>query len=146
MSENHSCASHGDHEQPKESCAELSRRNFLASVAIAAGSLGLTSLASSAQAASKKYRICATKDIKVGGASSFRVPAGKNMMVLITQPKAGVFRAFDQRCTHEDLICQAHGALFDMNTGAAKRGPARKALTRYTVTVEKKSVFITIKS
>jgi nitrite reductase/ring-hydroxylating ferredoxin subunit len=78
------------------------------------------------------------------------------MMVLITQPKAGVFRAFDQRCTHEgfavnsikgkDLICQAHGALFDMNTGAAKRGPARKALTRYTVTVEKKSVFITIKS
>jgi nitrite reductase/ring-hydroxylating ferredoxin subunit len=156
MSENHNCASHGNHEQPKESFAELSRRNFLASVAIAAGSLGLTSLASSAQAASKKYRICATKDIKVGGASSFRVPAGKNMMVLITQPKAGVFRAFDQRCTHEgfavnsikgkDLICQAHGALFDMNTGAAKRGPARKALTRYTVTVEKKSVFITIKS
>ncbi len=156
MPENHNCASHEDQLPAKESFAGLSRRNFLASVAVAAGSLGLSAIATSAQAASKKYKICATKDIKVGGASSFRVPAGKNMMVLITQPKAGVFRAFDQRCTHEgfavnsikgkDLICQAHGALFDMNTGVAKRGPARKALTKYTLTVEKKFIYITIKS
>jgi nitrite reductase/ring-hydroxylating ferredoxin subunit len=155
MPENHNCASHEDQLPAKESFAGLSRRNFLASVAVAAGSLGLSAIATSAQAASKKYKICATKDIKVGGGSSFRIP-GRNMMVLITQPKAGVFRAFDQRCTHEgfavnkiegkNLICQAHGALFDMNTGAVKRGPARKALPRYTVSVEKKLVYVTIKS
>jgi nitrite reductase/ring-hydroxylating ferredoxin subunit len=155
MSQNNSCPAHDERAEPMESRAGLSRRNFFTSLAVAAGSIGLTSLASSAEAASKKYRVCATKDIKVGGGSSFRIP-GRNMMVLITQPKAGVFRAFDQRCTHEgfavnkiegkNLICQAHGALFDMNTGAVKRGPARKALPRYTVSVEKKFVFVTIRS
>ena len=77
-------------------------------------------------------------------------------MVLITQPKKGVFRAFDQRCTHDgfavnsidgkNLLCQAHGALFDMNSGAVQRGPARRPLTKYTVTVEKNSVYVTIKN
>lgn len=155
MTEIHSCPSPDEGSSSKESFAGLSRRNFLTSFAVAAGSLGLTALASSAEAASKKYKVCATKDIKVGGGSSFRL-TGRNMMVLITQPKAGVFRAFDQRCTHDgyavnkiegkNLICQAHGALFDMNTGAVKRGPARRALTKYTVSVEKKFVYVTIKS
>lgn len=155
MSEFNSCSSHAESTEPKESRAGLSRRNFFTSLAAAAGSIGLTSLASSAEAASKKYKICATKDIKVGGGSSFRIP-GRKSMILITQPKAGVFRAFDQRCTHEgfavnkiegkNLICQAHGAMFDTTTGSVKRGPARRALTRYTVTVEKKLVYVTIKS
>ena len=155
MSEFNSCPAHGESAEPKESRAGLSRRNFFTSLAVAAGSIGLSSLASSAEAASKKYKVCATKDIKVGGGSSFRIP-GRKTMVLITQPKAGVFRAFDQRCTHEgfavnkiegkNLICQAHGAMFDTTTGAVKRGPARRALTRYTVSIEKKLVYVTIRS
>jgi len=155
MTETHNCDSHGSNE-PKQSKVDLSRRSFLSAIALAAGSIGLTSIATSAQAASKKYKVCATKDVKVGGASSFRVPAGKNMMVLITQPKKGVFRAFDQRCTHDgfavnsiegkNLICQAHGALFDMDSGSVRRGPARRSLTKYTVSVEKNFVYLTIKS
>ena len=127
----------------------------MASVAIAAGSMGLTFIADSAEAASKKYRVCATKDVKVGSAVSIWIP-GARKFVLVTQPKAGTFRAFDQRCTHAGseefgvkgkmLECGKHEALFDMNTGSVKRGPARKALTRYTVTVEKKTIFVTIKS
>ena len=155
MTETHNCASHGSNE-PKQAKNGLSRRSFLSAIAVAAGSVGLTSLATSAEAASKKYKICATKDIKVGGASSFRIASGKNMMVLITQPKKGTFRAFDQRCTHDgyavnsiegkNLICQAHGALFDMDSGSVRRGPARRSLTKYTVTVEKNFVYVTIKS
>lgn len=155
MTNTHDCSSH-DATVSKESIVGLSRRNFLSTIAIAASSLGLTAIASSAQAASKKYKVCATKEIKVGGASSFRIAAAKNTMVLITQPKKGVFRAFDQRCTHDgfavnsidgkNLLCQAHGALFDMNSGAVQRGPARRPLTKYTVTVEKNSVYVTIKN
>lgn len=155
MPESHSCSSN-DADLPKQSLVGLSRRNFLSTLAIAAGSLGLSSIAQGAQAASKKYKICATKDVKVGGASSFRVASAKNMMVLITQPKKGVFRAFDQRCTHDgfavnsiegkNLICQAHGALFDMDSGSVRRGPARRSLTKYTVSVEKNFVFVTIKN
>ncbi len=155
MTETHNCASHGSNE-PKQAKSALSRRSFLSAIAVAAGSIGLTSIASTAQAASKKYKVCATKDIKVGGASSFRIAGGQNMMVLITQPKKGTFRAFDQRCTHDgyavnsiegkNLICQAHGALFDMDSGSVRRGPARRSLTKYTVTVEKNFVYVTIKS
>jgi nitrite reductase/ring-hydroxylating ferredoxin subunit len=155
MPETHNCSSN-DADLPKQSFAGISRRNFLSTFAIAAASLGLTSIAQSAQAASKKYKVCATKDVKVGGASSFRVASAKNMMVLITQPKKGIFRAFDQRCTHDgfavnsiegkNLICQAHGALFDMDSGSVRRGPARRSLTKYTVSVEKNFVYVTIKS
>lgn len=152
MTDTHDCSANAL--PAKDYVAGVSRRNFLSTFAIAAASLGLTTLASSAQAASKKYKVCATKDIKVGGASSYKV--GSGTMVLITQPKSGVFRAFSQRCTHagfaidsiegKNLKCQAHGALFDMNSGAVKRGPAGLPLPKYEVSVENKSIFVTIKS
>jgi nitrite reductase/ring-hydroxylating ferredoxin subunit len=152
MTDTHDCSANAS--PSKGSLVGLSRRNFLSTIAIAAGSLGLTTIASSAQAASKKYKVCAIKDIKVGGASSFKV--GSGLMVLVTQPKSGVFRAFSQKCTHDgyavnqiegkDLKCQAHGALFDMNSGTVKRGPARLPLPRYEVTLDKTSVYVTIKN
>jgi nitrite reductase/ring-hydroxylating ferredoxin subunit len=160
MSEKNSCPIDGLHKETKESLSGVSRRSFLTTLAIAAGTIGLSSASSSALAAPKKYKICATKDIKVGGASSFRVARARNLMVLITQPKAGVFRAFDQRCPHKglainsikgkNLACQAqrapHGSQFDLNSGAVRKGPARKSLSRFTVTVEKKFVYITVNS
>ena len=155
MTESHNCSS-AEASEPKQSLLGLSRRNFLASFAIAAGSIGLTSIADSAQAASKKYKVCATKDLRVGGAVSIRIAAA-NTLVLVTQPKKGIFRAFDQRCTHkgagvfpvpgkQNLVCQAHGAEFDSASGAVKRGPAKRALTKFTATVEKNFVYVTIKS
>ena len=158
MSEINSCPADGLHKETKESLSGVSRRSFLTTLAIAAGTIGLSSVSSSALAAPKKYKICATKDIKVGGASSFRVAGAKNLMVLITQPKAGVFRAFDQRCTHnglainaikgKNLACQAqgrgHGSQFDMESGSPRKGPARKSLRKYKVSVEKKFIYVTI--
>ena len=159
MTEFHSCPSVGAHKEVNDSISGVSRRSFLTKIAIAAGTIGLSSIGSSALASHKKYKICSTKDIKVGGASSFRVAGAKNLMVLITQPKPGVFRAFDQRCTHnglainsikgKNLACQAqskgHGSQFDMESGSPRTGPARKSLQRYDVSVEKNFIFITLK-
>ncbi len=134
----------------------LSRRNFFAGVALAASTLGLSTLASSAQAASKKYKVCSIKDIKIGGGSIFKIAGAGGLQVLITQPKSGVFRAFNPACTHEgfrlgsisgtNIICPVHRATFDTNTGRATRGPARQPLTKYTLTVENKNIFVTIRS
>ncbi|NDC19192.1 MAG: hypothetical protein EBZ87_02870 [Microbacteriaceae bacterium] len=134
----------------------LSRRNFFAGVALAASTLGLSTLATSAQAASKKYKVCATKDIKVGGGSIFKISAAGGKQVLITQPKSGVFRAFNPACTHEgfpigsisgtNMICKRHGATFDTSTGKATRAPASIPLQKYTLTVENKNIFITLSS
>jgi len=154
MTNKHDCSANAS--QTKDSLVGLSRRNFLSTLAIAAGSLGLTTIASSAQAASKKYKVCAIKDLKVGGAISIRITAA-NTLVLVTQPKAGTFRAFDQRCTHlgsavfpvpgkKNFVCQSHGAEFDNLTGAVRRGPAEKPLGKFDVSVDKTSVYVTIKN
>jgi cytochrome b6-f complex iron-sulfur subunit len=159
MTEFNSCPSVGAHKEVNDSISGVSRRSFLTKIAIAAGTIGLSSIASSALASQKKYKICSIKDIKVGGASSFFIRE-KKLFVLITQPKRGVFRAFDQRCTHgsnavtgimgKNLACQAtkngHGSQFDMESGSPRKGPARKSLQRFDVSVEKNFIFINIKS
>lgn len=155
MTEFNSCPLDGAHKETTESLSGVSRRSFLTKIAIAVGTIGLTSLASSAQAKPKKYKICSTKAVKVGGASSFRV-AGLKTLVLVTQPRKGTFRAFDQRCTHEgsavnklqgkNLMCQKHGATFDPYSGYVKRGPASRPLTKFTVSVVKNFIYITIKN
>lgn len=135
----------------------LSRRNLFSAIAIAAGSIGLSSIATSAQAASKKYKVCATKDIKVGGGSIFRISAAGGIQIMITQPKAGVFRAFNPACTHQGIrlskiagskiLCNTgHGAEFDTTTGKVTRGPAQIALQKYTLTVENKFLYVTLNS
>lgn len=138
--------------QVEETKLSLTRRNFFAGFAIAATSLGLTGIASSAEAASKKYKVCATKDVKVGGGSIFYI-ASVNAMVLITQPKKDVFRAFNPACTHlgtqvskiegTNVRCISHNALFDTNSGAVKRGPAALPLQKYTLTTEGNSLYVT---
>ncbi len=150
----HSCNSNA-REATKETLG-LSRRNFFSGIAIAAGSLGLTTIASSAEAASKKYKVCATNAIKVGGGSIFKLSAAGGIQILITQPKSGVFRAFNPACTHQgfrlnsisgtNIICPIHRAQFDTTTGNVTRGPAQIPLQKYTLTVENKNLFVTLNS
>jgi len=136
-----------------ESKLSISRRNLFSSIAIAAGALGLSGIASSAQASSKKYKVCATKDLKVGGGSIFFI-SSINKMILITQPKKDVFRAFNPTCTHlgtqvnsiqgKNISCPSHGAMFDTTTGSVQRGPATMPLQKYTLTREANNLFVTI--
>ncbi|MEY4390583.1 MAG: hypothetical protein RLZZ400_326 [Actinomycetota bacterium] len=130
----------------------VTRRAVFRGVALIASTLGLSALAQSAEAATKKYTVCKTTDVKLGSAKLFEV--APNKPVLITQPKKGVFRAFSVYCTHSgaviglvqgsNLVCQVHGAKFDSTTGAVKQGPATKALTRYTCTVSAGKVIVTL--
>jgi Rieske Fe-S protein len=86
--------------------------------------------------------------------SDIEFDASGNMMVLITQPKKEVFRAFNPACTHlgtqvrkiegTNIRCTSHGALFDTNSGAVKRGPATVALQKYTLSVESKNIYVTL--
>ncbi|MFJ6131208.1 Rieske (2Fe-2S) protein [Janibacter terrae] len=77
------------------------------------------------------------------------VPEGGGVVrddVVVTQPSAGEFRAFDARCPHqgcavaavtaEAIECPCHGSRFDPATGAVTQGPATTGLTARTATVE----------
>jgi Rieske Fe-S protein len=79
-----------------------------------------------------------------------RVPVGggvidPNRRVVVTQPEAGQFRAFDATCTHEFCLvtsvdrglitCPCHGSQFRIQDGSVARGPARRALDSRNATV-----------
>ncbi|MFJ5712588.1 MULTISPECIES: Rieske (2Fe-2S) protein [unclassified Streptomyces] len=74
-----------------------------------------------------------TVDIPVGGG---KVLADKG--VVITQPKAGEYKAFSSKCTHAGcavsevkdgvIICPCHQSRFDMSDGSVTSGPATAPL------------------
>lgn len=74
-----------------------------------------------------------TGDIPVGGG---KVLADKG--VVITQPKAGEYKAFSSKCTHAGcavsqvkdgvIVCPCHQSRFDMSDGSVKSGPATSPL------------------
>jgi Rieske Fe-S protein len=93
----------------------------------------------------------ATSDVDVAadGIPVAQIPVGSghidfDRVVVVTQPEAGQFRAFDANCTHEhcivtfvdgDLItCPCHGSQFRISDGSVARGPATQALPSRTAT------------
>lgn len=136
---------------------QVSRRAVLKFTAGVLGAMGLSSISTAAFAAAKRYKVCKTTDIKVGSARIFAV---NGLPVVITQPKAGVFKAFNGYCTHQrsplaasvgavattgtNLFCFQHGASYNTTTGAATGGPARGSLTKITASVSGTQVSVSI--
>jgi Rieske Fe-S protein len=79
-------------------------------------------------------------DIPVGGGKVFDATK-----VVVTQPKAGEFKAFSAICTHKGctvagvangtITCPCHGSTYDAATGAVTGGPAPAPLPAKTVKV-----------
>ena len=128
--------------------AGITRRAALTAFAAVLASVGLNSASDSAYAAAKTYKVCKTTDIKVGSARMFSV-GGR--AIVVTQPKKGIFKAFNGVCSHQgavlakinssvrtaqtSMVCPQHGAAFDTTTGAVTRGPASSPLTKVTASV-----------
>jgi Rieske Fe-S protein len=81
-----------------------------------------------------------TSDVAVGGG---KVYGDQN--VVVTQPEAGTFKAFEATCTHQGcqvakvadgtIDCTCHGSRFSIEDGSVEAGPAPSPLPRLTVTV-----------
>ncbi|MEU4269580.1 Rieske (2Fe-2S) protein [Streptomyces sp. NPDC026092] len=86
-----------------------------------------------------------TADIPVGGG---KVLDGQG--VVITQPKAGEFKAFSSKCTHQGcavsgvadgvITCPCHQSKFDASDGSVKGGPATAPLPPTPIKVEGDSI------
>lgn len=87
----------------------------------------------------------ATGDVPEGGGT---VTDG----VVVTQPSAGEYKAFDAACPHQGcsvdevtssaIVCPCHGSEFDPSTGEETKGPATEGLTSRTATVEGDEIVI----
>jgi Rieske Fe-S protein len=88
-----------------------------------------------------------TSDIPVGGGEVFDATK-----VVVTQPKAGEFKAFSAICTHMGctvagvangtITCPCHGSTYDAATGQVTAGPAPAPLPTRTVTVSGGSITV----
>jgi nitrite reductase/ring-hydroxylating ferredoxin subunit len=93
--------------------------------------------------------VCKVGDVAVGSGKRFEV---EGIPILITQPRAGEFRAFSAICTHagfvigrvanSEIICDNHGAVFNADDGSVIKGPAARALGKITVEVSGDSVLV----
>lgn len=88
-----------------------------------------------------------TGDIPEGGGKVF-ADAG----VVVTQPTAGQFRAFDITCTHQGcpvdevaggtINCPCHGSKFKISDGSVAAGPAGRPLARKNIKVVGDSIVL----
>ena len=84
--------------------------------------------------------LVATGKVPVGGGVILASPA-----LVVTQPKAGTFRAFTSRCTHRGctvnevadgtIDCPCHGSKFSIEDGSVQDGPAPSPLSETRVQV-----------
>lgn len=85
-----------------------------------------------------------------GGLKVSDVPVGGGTVlpdqgVVVTQPQAGVFKAFSAICTHQGctvsrvsdgtISCPCHGSKFNITDGSVTAGPAAEPLPAKTVIV-----------
>ncbi len=82
-----------------------------------------------------------TADIPEGGGVVFAA-----QKVVVTQPRAGEFKAFSATCTHQGcavrgvtdnvITCPCHNSTFDAETGSPTAGPATQPLPAREISVE----------
>lgn len=131
-----------------------SRRGVLIGAAAGAAGVGLAACSSppvtppsqpgspaSAQAAGANAGGTPISEIPVGGGRVFT-----DQQVVVTQPKAGTFKAFSAVCPHQGclvdavvngfILCPCHGSAFDVSTGApTSDSPATQPLQSKSVVV-----------
>jgi Rieske Fe-S protein len=84
------------------------------------------------------------------------IPVGSGKIfdnVVVTQPKAGTFKAFSTVCTHQGcqvnaiaggvIKCPCHGSQFSIADGSVKAGPAPAPLPAKAVTVKDGEISVT---
>lgn len=97
---------------------------------------------------------CGEGQTEVDSSDPVRIPAGTvpegggivQGGVVVTQPGAGEYKAFDARCPHQGcavnevtpraIICPCHGSEFDPESGDMTQGPATEGLTERDVAVD----------
>ncbi|MFV0450829.1 MAG: Rieske (2Fe-2S) protein [Propioniciclava sp.] len=131
------------------------RRTFLTGAGLAALAAGTTSVAGCSSPAPEA-------EAPDAASSGVSVPTGEvpvdggvileDASYVVTQPSAGVYKAFSSTCTHQgctvkaienrEIVCPCHGARFSIEDGSVVVGPATEALPEAAASVDGDAVVI----
>jgi Rieske Fe-S protein len=131
----------------------VARRTVVAAVSGAGLTVALTACGSSDDSKQKvSDKPAGGETSKDGGgtelAKTTDIPEGGGKVigdVVVTQPKAGEFKAYSSKCTHQGcavkdiadgiIKCPCHGSQFNAADGSVKMGPATSPLPPTAITV-----------
>jgi Rieske Fe-S protein len=146
----------------ESSAGEASRRVVLGGVAIIGAGAVLSACGggdatSTAAPGTTEPATSGGSDSGAGVAKAADVPVGSGIIVasagaVITQPKAGEFKAFSSTCTHkgctvakisgDTITCPCHGSQYSTTDGSVKRGPAPSPLAPMSITDKGGELFL----
>ncbi|MFE0253440.1 Rieske (2Fe-2S) protein [Streptomyces sp. NPDC059010] len=137
----------------------MSNRPTRRTILVATGATGAVALvaacgdsggdgdSTAATATGQGAKLAATADIPEGGGTIF-----KDQEVVVTQPKAGEFKAFSAICTHRQctltsvsdgtINCPCHGSKFNITDGSVAHPPATQPLPEKKITVQGNSILL----
>lgn len=133
-----------DHQPPPP---VATRRTVLAGAGAAAVALGATACTGTAGRTAAPLSTTVRTDGTTVLATTDQVPVGGGIAagaVIVTQPQAGTYEAFDSTCPHRGcavvvqdagLVCPCHNSRFSL-TGTLEQGPANRDLTPVPITVD----------
>jgi Rieske Fe-S protein len=129
----------------------VARRTVVAAVGGAGLAVALTACGGSDNGGESVSEKPAGGEAGGGGAELAKItdiPEGGGKVigdVVVTQPKAGEFKAYSSKCTHQgcavkDVVegtinCPCHGSQFNAADGSVKKGPATAPLPPASITV-----------
>ncbi|MEU1668822.1 Rieske (2Fe-2S) protein [Streptomyces sparsogenes] len=135
--------------EPATTGRATTRRCFLTAAGAAGLAAALTacgggddsSSAAPSQGGGKGMELAKTSDIPEGGGKVF-----EDHKIVVTQPKAGEFKAFSSVCPHAGnpvgdvsggtINCPFHGSKFSITDGSVKAGPSPKPLPSAEIEVK----------
>jgi Rieske Fe-S protein len=120
--------------------AVLRGMGAIGAAAVGAGALPGCGSDDDAAAADSPTKRVKAADIPVGGGVIY-----PDVVVVVTQPVAGTFKAFSAMCMHlgcvvnqvdhGKIICPCHGSEYSITDGSVYQGPSTTGLNPRTVTV-----------
>ncbi|RNL79451.1 Rieske (2Fe-2S) protein [Nocardioides marmorisolisilvae] len=127
-----------------------SRRNVILGVAAVGAAVPVIAACGSSDSSGDKTGVTSSDGGSSAGISTSEIPVGGGKVfageeIVVTQPTAGVFKAFSAVCTHQGCLvnkvedkqiqCPCHFSHYSITDGSVESGPAPKPLPEKTVKV-----------